>query len=271
MIEDDDDGDEIFQIEPKQRSSLLTRMPWWLIGTLAMLIGELSHQSFGVIVLCLKFGWNNFVTGLWLRRRDIDHVRGKVCGWFYWSKGLWQVSLSGFGCALALSIFSEFSDLAMEGITCLLVCMVSAVFADVATCVAVWSSWWHRRPVWLSSDLHECQKRNEWPPHPPTRPTNGVTGLLVLTCGLTYIVSFIWTAIEVFELAHRANAKGKQFWDTVGFVFCGLFLFIMPIVLMLLIKAIIRRVEATSPSVCWHIDYESTSNTLLPEFDQLQA
>ena len=44
MIEDDDDGDEIFQIEPKQRSSLLTRMPWWLIGTLAMLIDRKSTR-----------------------------------------------------------------------------------------------------------------------------------------------------------------------------------------------------------------------------------
>ena len=62
---------ELFEIESADSGGLLTHLPWWLIAAVAFAVAELTaHPSIGVIVLCLKFGWNDFLTALWLQLRS---------------------------------------------------------------------------------------------------------------------------------------------------------------------------------------------------------
>ena len=50
----------------------------------------------GVAVASLKFGWNDFLTALWLRRRDPDRDRSAVCFWFFVASGLWKITVVAF-------------------------------------------------------------------------------------------------------------------------------------------------------------------------------
>src|SRR5262245_56584508 len=97
--------DEVFEIEPRESGGLLVRMPWWFIAGVAFLVAEFTaHPAIGVIVLCLKFGWNDFLTALWLRRRDPDRERGATCSWFYCASGLWRVCVWSFALLFVILI-----------------------------------------------------------------------------------------------------------------------------------------------------------------------
>ena len=96
---------DVFEIDPSQSEGLLKRLPWWLIGAFAALVAELTaHPSIGVVVLCLKFGWNDFQTALWLRRRDPIPLRGRICFWFYAASSLWRICISGFALMFVLAV-----------------------------------------------------------------------------------------------------------------------------------------------------------------------
>src|SRR5205823_1721793 len=45
---------------------------------------ELTTQpALGAVAVCLKFGWEDFRTARWLRRRDPNRRRGRACFWLY--------------------------------------------------------------------------------------------------------------------------------------------------------------------------------------------
>ena len=105
-MNDDAQSDEVFEIEQSGDSGVLAHLPWWLILTVAFVVTELTaHPAIGVGVLCLKFGWDDFRTALWLRRRDPNRRRGAVCSWFYLSSGLWRVFLWSFALMLVAILF----------------------------------------------------------------------------------------------------------------------------------------------------------------------
>ena len=96
----------MFEIEPAESGGLLAHLPWWLILAIAFAVTELTaHPAIGVSVLCLKFGWNDFRTGLWLRHRDPFPHRGAVSFWFYLASGLWRVCLWSFALMFAAIFF----------------------------------------------------------------------------------------------------------------------------------------------------------------------
>src|SRR5947209_18895965 len=65
--------------------------PFTWTGLLAVgwVLYELTAQpAVGAVAVCLKFGWEDFRTALWLRRRDPDRRRGRACFWLYAGNGL---------------------------------------------------------------------------------------------------------------------------------------------------------------------------------------
>src|SRR6266566_1511806 len=55
---------------------------------------ELTTQpALGAVAVCLKFGWEDFRTARWLRRRDPDRRRGRACFWLYVGNGLWKTAV----------------------------------------------------------------------------------------------------------------------------------------------------------------------------------
>src|SRR5262245_64316596 len=77
--------------------------PFTWTGLLAVgwVLYELTAQpALGVSAICIKFGWEDFRTALWLQRRDPHRLRGRACLWLYIANGLLKMT----GVALAMTI-----------------------------------------------------------------------------------------------------------------------------------------------------------------------
>ena len=70
------------------RSSLT----WSALITIGILIYELTTQPIlGVIVVCSKFGWNDFLIAYLLPRVDPNRPRSRTVFWFYVAAGLGEI------------------------------------------------------------------------------------------------------------------------------------------------------------------------------------
>ena len=74
--------------------------PWQrhltLPGLLALgwLIFEATSQpALAVVVVCVKFGWNDLLTAYWLRVRDPEPGRGRACFWLYLTGAFWKMGV----------------------------------------------------------------------------------------------------------------------------------------------------------------------------------
>jgi hypothetical protein len=77
---------------------------FWSITALAgWLAFDLSAEpAVAAAVLCCRFGWNDLLTAVRLRRCDPDRARGRAISWFYLASGTMKVSLSA--CAVTALI-----------------------------------------------------------------------------------------------------------------------------------------------------------------------
>lgn len=251
---------EVFEIEPSERRGAFFHLPWWLIAMAAFAVAELTaHPSIGVIVLCLKFGWNDFLTALWLRRRDPERKRGKICSWFYFASGLWRVCMWSFlllFMTLAFSVMVELkqaqagapgNDPMIEAITCLIVWLVSSAFATLYSLLAIIFAWRDKTKIWVSGSLSDSRRSGDWPPRPNSRGRN------VLRWWLITMGAMLFTTMFGCCLGMLANVMGN-FGPAAGVV-VALLAVLSPILLALTILTICNRiyarVGAMAPADCW--------------------
>ncbi len=65
---------------------------WTGLIIIGLLIYELTTQPIlGVIVICSKLGWNDFLIAFWLRRVDSNLVRARAVSWFCFASGVLKV------------------------------------------------------------------------------------------------------------------------------------------------------------------------------------
>src|SRR3954466_10787630 len=77
---------------PRRRPSLV--LPALL--ALGIVVYELTAQpGLGAAIACTKFGWDDFLTARWLRRRDPDRHRGRASFWLFAAAGLWKTAVTG--------------------------------------------------------------------------------------------------------------------------------------------------------------------------------
>src|SRR5437868_5740148 len=80
---------------------------WGALFAVGWLIYELTARpSFGIVVACGKFGWEDFLAAHWLLRTDPYRGRGRACFWFHVANGLWKITVAAFivtGSLLALA------------------------------------------------------------------------------------------------------------------------------------------------------------------------
>lgn len=252
---------EVFEIEPPESGGLLLHLPWWLIAAAAFAVAELTaHPSIGVIVLCLKFGWNDFLSALWLRRRDPNPVRGKTCSWFYLSSGLWRVCVWSFVLlflTLAFSVVVELRqaqagqaarDPLVEAVTCLLVWLVSSAFATLLTLFSVVLAWRRRVKVWVTGSISEARRHGNWPPRVSSRGRNALRWWLITTGAVLFTTLFVLGLTLLFKI-FGGNAGPK------GGVAVALFGVLTPIgaalAILMLGGRVFSQVGAMAPADCW--------------------
>ena len=280
-MNDDAQSDEVFEIEPSGDSGVLAHLPWWLILTVAFVVTELTaHPAIGVGVLCLKFGWDDFRTALWLRRRDPNRRRGAVCSWFYLSSGLWRVFLWSFSLMLVAIMFLMATeppqargpnrDLVMppEVITCLCMCLASFAVATIFTVLSVGFAWRRRIKVWISGTISRSRRLNEWPPRPIPgllAPSNLLKGWLIGTGAGLFVFLFVagiaLILVGVKAMLPRQIGNNQKSVVLVA-VMIGVGIPLLTAIFILVIRGhILRRIEATSPADCWPAD------ELIPDSD----
>src|SRR5579883_2341719 len=77
--------------EEMQRRSWFSRLhlSWPMLFVAGWLLYELTTKpTLGAVAVCLKFGWEDFRTAIWLRRNDPRRLRGRACFWLYLASGL---------------------------------------------------------------------------------------------------------------------------------------------------------------------------------------
>jgi hypothetical protein len=168
---------------------------WGTVLTLAWLIYEVTARpSFGIVVACGKFGWNDFLTAHWLLRSDPVVHRGRTCFWFYIANGLWKVTVAAFlltGSLLILMvILRENPPNMLIGVG--LTAIIGISLLAIIPLIGVIHARWYGTRVWVDASVHESRRQNLWPPQ---------AGGLNATMGLLFpalMVPIIVTAIATF-------------------------------------------------------------------------
>src|SRR5262245_19924297 len=89
------------EVRPARR--WLRPFTWTGLLAIGWILYELTAQpALGAIAVCLKCGWEDFRTALWLQRRDPDRRRGSACFWLYAANGLCKTAAVAFIMSMAV-------------------------------------------------------------------------------------------------------------------------------------------------------------------------
>jgi hypothetical protein len=237
-------------------------LSWPVLFLAGWLLYELTMQpTLGAVAVCLKFGWEDFRTAIWLRRVDPRRLRGRACFWLYLAWGL--AKTAGIACLMSVAFvavspkgpaaqgprwaavmeMAAWTGLAtLTGLSC---AVLTFIYAAVLARLGGFK-------LWLSRDIHAARCRNDWPPYGSSiLEDNRLIYLLMLALFVVVGPPFFFLIV----------------W--VGIVLVGGFL--APFVLLFLIMAIpigmldfkdrvSRWLVASHPCDCWNTNAELSSD-----------
>lgn len=218
------------------------RWPFSWLGLLALgwVVFELTAQpALGVSLVCVKFGWEDFRTAIWLARRDPDLRRGRSTASLYAAWGLWKTAGVAFAMTLAIALFmvpnNPPGDLLSAFLSTFATTLIGFALSSLLTLRAVILAWNGQRAFWLDRAVHSACRENDWPPAWYCEGRVNRFGNLVITS------LAVWVCAGLFVVAVFQD-DGVVFF--VASVVC-------PIGLALLREWICERLEARTPQECW--------------------
>lgn len=240
--------------EPSRRrwSSVLTLSALLVVGWLLV---ELTAQpALGVAAVCTKFGWEDFRTGWWLRRRDVDRRRGAACFWLYVASGLWKIAITA-----SLMIFAYIGlkvlgliggrPAALHLVTAMLTAFSTIALASLTAFRAMAIAWQGQLRIWLHPAVHRARRRDHWPPDQVGRGNLGGTLVGTAWFALLVPVLFVATFFSVRQAIGPLQQRGP------ALVFMALFPVLCALLglgLYCLVRRVLnRRVFARTPEQCW--------------------
>ena len=153
-----------------------SRRPRWLLGLGwacaalgAWLVFELSASNeLTAVTLCSKLGWDDWLTAIWLFRRDTRRSRALACAWFFIASGLWKTTVSSFAAMLGLiAIHAGQGPPAQppEAFGAVVLSLFASFGgSSLATFAASWLAFKSNTKVWVESRVHQARRDDAWPP-----------------------------------------------------------------------------------------------------------
>lgn len=210
-----------------------------------------ADAALTALVICAKFGWNDWLTARWLRKTDPVHARAVACAWFYRASAIWKIALAAT-VGMFLLIFIEIAFLGRQApgrewafVAC--EAFFGFLFATLLTTIASISAWRSGQRVWLAREMHLMRRLRIWPPLGVMR-RNGVP-MLVVTALLTWLTPVgIFVLFAALAPIPRQPPPQAAFWMPI--VLLGAIIGSAAFVLSLC-EFVTKRVAAKSPQDCW--------------------
>lgn len=206
------------------------RIWWGAMLALGWIIYEVTARpTWGIAVACAKFGWNDFLTAVWLMRVDPNPGRRRACFWFYLAAGFYRIAvgaiLLALGIVILMMLFQQKAprELTGAGWTAL----AGLTMMSILPLVGVLLGWMYGARVWVDASVHESRRIDLWPPEP----TGKNMAMNLLTPAL--LVPIVITAFGVAR---------------VGVLLTAGFLMLEGVALW----SVFRRVCAEYPEDCWN-------------------
>jgi hypothetical protein len=224
------------------------RLPFTWLGLLALawFVYELTQNpALGAVIVCLKFGWEDFRAARWLWANDHSPWRRRATFWLYLAWGLWKTAIVaflmsvGFACVPHKGVAQPPPNTLLAFFGTFLTTLVSFALSMLMTALAVVCAWLGGVRLWLDSAVHRARRVDCWPPTPLCEGRPNRLGHLLLT-GLGVLAFLIIIVVLI-------GAAGGQF----GFLFCFALSISAPVLVLVIRDRISCRVWAETPQECW--------------------
>jgi hypothetical protein len=253
--------DEANETPPRRRPSLV--LPALL--ALGLIVYELTAQpGLGAAIACTKFGWDDFLTAFWLRRRDPNARRGRASFWLFVAAGLWKTAVTGVIVMFAVAFLEGMLRQAPQPgqlppppsdaiVGALLVTLFGFTLSTLATGRAFMTALRHRVRLWIDSRVHRDRRENRWPPESTPNRKNRAGAVLFTALFLGMVV-----LLAVFHVVLRTALRGwlggppaQNAADTLANLFCcGVFL-LVPVLILVFRDILGQLALARTPAECW--------------------
>jgi hypothetical protein len=230
---------------------------WSALIIIGLLIYELTTQPIlGVIVVCSKFGWNDFLLAFLLRRVDPNQPRGRTVSWFCLAFGLLKVVYASVFLAIALSLMlgAPFGPAGFQGI--LLRCISAwgvALFGYLLITAVVFTGAFYSKQsqlkVWLTSPFPLWHARTRVKGQ--GRKLENLVDLLIMAALFPLFLGCFSLLPVVGELI-EPQPQGN-----IVFIIVFLVVLWVGILTYLLVKVFLvlkKRFAAPNPFECWDLD-----------------
>lgn len=242
----------IDQRDDEARSGRGLPVAWPALLVAAWLLYECTAQpALAALVVCLKFGWTDLRTALWLRRVDPDRCRGIACFWWYLTFGLWKVALMGTMTVVLLGFIGALIDNGrppannrpaspvLDG--ALVAALIGFGLSFLSSYVALWKALRHGVRIWLGIAPHRTRAGRFWPP------SEGRTNFAPYVTFTTLVLT-VWAAALLALAAILA-------WQPRGgleafLILTGMLVLIAGMIMIFPVLA--RSVSARTPRDCWN-------------------
>jgi len=250
--------DQTFEAERSQRRWGNVIVVSLLVG-LGWLLFELTAQpALGAVAVCAKFGWNDFRSACWLRRRDPNRQRAAACFWLFVASAFAKMAVSAFVLMFAYGLVNAMLEppqpanpganwdaLVPVFIAMSLTLMVGFGLSALATVRALWLALRFHVKLWLNPAVHHARRSDLWPPACPTYHGNWARILIPIIFGVTYFL-IAMVAVVLF-VDHVQQWLGQQL---AGLIVMAV-VFLGPISILATRDVLAKRVLARYPAECW--------------------
>lgn len=142
----------------------------WLFASLAAwVVFELTaSDSLAAVAMCSKLGWDDWLTAIWLLRKDPRRFRAAVCALFFIASGLLKTTVSSFAAMLGLiAIHAGQGPPAQppEAFGAVVLSLfISFGCSSLFTFAASWLAFKSNTKVWVEWRIHQARRDDAWPP-----------------------------------------------------------------------------------------------------------